>query len=111
MTDSILDSTKKLLGLSEEYTPFDLDVLMNINSALSVLKQIGIIDEDFEVEDKESKWNDLNQNTMRLNLIKTYVYLKVKSVFDPPATSYLIEAVNKKIEEHEWRLRESIETG
>jgi hypothetical protein len=111
MEQSILISTKKILGLSEEYTAFDLDIITHINGALSVLSQIGLGPTNgFYVEDSSDLWTDFIPNSSILSLVKTYVFLKVRILFDPPATSFLITAMNEQIKEYEWRissLRES----
>lgn len=106
MEQSILKSTKKILGLEAEYTAFDLDILTHINSILMVLTQIGIGPaEGFEVEDDSATWGDfLGENAVRYSPIKTYVYLRVRILFDPPQTSYVIQALNEQIRELEWRL-------
>ncbi len=105
MEESILKSTKKILGLAEDYTPFDLDVITHINAAFSILNQLGVGYEDgFWIEDEAAVWDDYGVPANQLHLVKTYVYLKVRSLFDPPATSYLIEATNNQIKEYEWRL-------
>lgn len=108
MEDSILKSTKKILGLSEDYTIFDQDILTHINATFSILHQLGIGPSDgFYVEDAETEWAafTLLPNTeVSLALIRTYVPLKVKMVFDPPGTSYLIESMQKQIDQYEWRL-------
>jgi len=105
MEQSILNSTKKILGLAPEYTVFDLDVITHINSTFSTLNQLGIGPFDgFMIEDDTAEWDAFIDNDYRLNLVKTYVYLKVRQLFDPPTTSYLIAAFDKQIAELEWRL-------
>lgn len=105
MTSSILNSTKKILGLDFSYTAFDLDIITHINAAFSVLNQLGIGPIDgFMIEGEEENWDLFEVPTNQLNLIKTYLFLKVRMLFDPPSTSYLIEAMNKQIAEAEWRL-------
>lgn len=105
MESSILNSTKKILGISEDYTAFDLDIITHINSVFSHLNQIGVGPaEGFMIEDEGYLWDDFNVPTNQLNLVKTYVFLKVRMLFDPPSTSFLIEAMNEQIREHEWRL-------
>jgi len=105
MEESILISTKKILGLDSEYTPFDLDVITHINASFSTLNQLGVgPEEGFFIQDETAVWSDFIVPPNQLNLVKTYVYLKVRSIFDPPTTSYLIEAVNNQIKEYEWRL-------
>jgi hypothetical protein len=105
MEESILKSTKKILGLDADYTPFDLDVITHINAAFSILNQLGVGPvEGFMIEDDTSVWGDFVVPLNQSNLVKTYVYLKTRILFDPPATSYLIEATNQQIKEYEWRL-------
>lgn len=110
MADSILTSTKKTLGLTEDYTAFDLDILMHINSVFTTLCQLGIGPEDgYEIESAEDVWSDFI-NDKRLNSIKTYMSLRVRLIFDPPATSFLQEAMRNQIQELEWRLNVYRET-
>lgn len=105
MEQSILTSTKKILGLSADYTVFDFDIITHINSAFSVLSQLGVGPEaGFYIEDASDLWTDFLPNGNILNMVKTYMFLKVKMLFDPPATSYLITAMNEQIKEHEWRI-------
>ena len=105
MSDSILDSVKKVLGLSPEYDVFDQDVIMNINSAFSTLNQLGIGPPNgFMIEDDTLTWTAFLGGDPRLNDIKTYVCQKVRLVFDPPATAHLLEAVKSQIKELEWRI-------
>jgi len=107
MEDSILKSTKKLVGLHEEFTAFDLEIVSHINSAFSHLYQLGI-GLGAPIEDDEAKWSELGLPDHLLNMVKTFVNLKVKMAFDPPGTSYLIEAAQKQIDEQEWRLNEFV---
>lgn len=105
MEKSILTNIKTILNLDENYTPFDSDIIIEINSAFSHLNQLGVgPPEGFEIEDKQNTWDELGLPLNQLSMVKTYIYLKVRKVFDPPATSFHLEAVNKQIEEHEWRL-------
>lgn len=105
MSDSILTSTKKILGIEETYTAFDPDVLTHINSVFSTLHQLGIGPvEGFVIEDDEAVWADFIGNDMRLSAVKTYVYLRVRLLFDPPSTPYHITAISEEIKELEWRL-------
>jgi len=105
MEESILKSTKKVLGLAEDYTAFDLDVITHINAAFSILDQLGVGPVGgFFIEDDQSVWTDFLAPPNQLNLVKTYIYLKVRLLFDPPATSYLISAATDQIKEYEWRL-------
>lgn len=105
MSTSILTSTKKVLGIEADYTAFDVDIITHINSVFSTLHQLGIGPaEGFSIEDDIPTWFDLLGDDPRFNSVKTYVYLKVRLVFDPPGTSYLINALEKQTEELEWRL-------
>lgn len=106
MEPSILLSTKKVLGVAEDYTVFDVDIVMHINTALSTLTQLGVGPaEGFTVEDAGDEWEDfVDPDDHQYNAVQSYVYLKVRMLFDPPTTSYLISAQQKQIEELEWRL-------
>jgi hypothetical protein len=105
MSDSILDSTKQILGLGETYTPFDFDITTFINSAFTIVNQLGVgPDDGFFIEDNVATWDDLEIPNNQRMLVRTYIFLKVRMLFDPPTTSYLIESMNKQISELEWRL-------
>lgn len=105
MEESILKSTKKILGLDADYIAFDLDVITHINAAFSILDQLGVGPEGgFFIEDETALWSDYLLPPNQMNLVKTYIYLKVRVLFDPPATSFLISAANEQIKEYEWRL-------
>jgi hypothetical protein len=102
---SILTSTKKVLGLDASYTVFDLDVTTHINAAFSTVNQLGVGPEDgFFIEDATEDWDDLDIPANQLHLVKTYIYLKVKMLFDPPGTSFHISAMEEQIRELEWRI-------
>jgi hypothetical protein len=105
MTDSILTSTKKNLGIEASYTAFDEDIKLHINSVFSTLHQLGIGPVDgFAIVNDTAVWSDFLDGDLRLNSVKTYVYLRVRMIFDPPTTGYHVAAVQKQIEELEWRL-------
>lgn len=105
MTNSILDSTKKVLGLSFDYDVFDLDLMMHINSVFSTLNQLGIGPVGgFMIEDATTTWDAFLSDDSRLNSVKTYIYLRVRMLFDPPQTAYLVTALKEQIQELEWRL-------
>lgn len=105
METSILNSTKKILGVDKGYTAFDADIITHINSAFAVLCQLGVgPQEDFFIEDASDEWEDFIINDNGYNLIKTYIYLKVRILFDPPTTSFLLSAMEKQIQEYEWRI-------
>lgn len=104
--DSILISVKKMLGITEDYTHFDNDLIMHINSVFLVLFQLGVGPQDhaFQIEDDSETWTDFTGGDTNLNLIRSYIYLKVRMLFDPPTSGGAIEAVNNQIKEFEWRL-------
>lgn len=105
MEPSILKSTKKILGVGEADTSFDVDIMTHINAVLSVLTQVGIgPNNGYMIEDDTATWDAFIGTDPRLNLVKTYLYLKVRLLFDPPGTSYAIDAMEKQIAEFEWRL-------
>lgn len=105
MAQSILTSTKKTLGLAEDDTSFDVDIILHINSTFSILEQLGIGPvEGFMIEDSTPTWDAFIGNDPRLNLVKTYIYLQVRLMFDPPGTSFVIDSMKKQISEFEWRL-------
>lgn len=103
--ESILTSIKKLLGIQEEYTHFDSDIIMHINAAISLLSQLGIGPKNgLIVTDNTVTWTDLLGDSNKIEHAKTYVYLKVKMLFDPPLSSAVAEAMNRMLSEMEWRL-------
>lgn len=103
--DSILDSVKKVLGIDKDYDVFDVDILMHINSVFATLNQLGVGPEaGYSIEDASPTWSDYLGDDLRLNNVKTYVYLRVRMLFDPPTTSYLLNAYEKQIQEAEWRI-------
>lgn len=105
MSDSILNSTKKVLNLADDYEAFDQDVIMHINSVFSTLNQLGVGPvEGFMIEDADQEWTAFLAGDPRLNHVKTYVYLRVRMLFDPPTTGYHKDAMVDQIKELEWRL-------
>jgi hypothetical protein len=105
METSILNSTKKILGIDSAYTAFDLDIITHINSAFSTLTQLGVGPSvGFMIEDNTASWVDFIGNDTELNSVKSYVFLRVRLLFDPPSTSYAINAYEDQIKELEWRL-------
>jgi hypothetical protein len=102
---SILTDTKKILQISDEYTAFDPDIIMHINSVFTILNGIGLgPEEGFDISDETAEWTDFLGDDKRLNSVKTYVYLRVRLLFDPPQTSFLIASIEKQYQELEWRL-------
>lgn len=112
ISESILNSTKKVLGLAEDYTAFDVDVIMHINSVFSVLHQLGIGPVDgFAIEDATPTWDAFLEDVLPLNTVKSYMFLRVRQIFDPPPTSFAQESMQKQIDELGWRInvyRESL---
>lgn len=105
MEDRILASTKKVLSIPEDYTAFDLDIMTHVNAAFSVLTQLGVGPaEGFMIEDEDAVWTDFITDNISLNMVKTYIYLKTRILFDPPTTSFLIEALNNQVSEYETRI-------
>lgn len=105
MEQSILKSVKKMLNVDSGYTAFDLDITIHINSAFATLTQLGVGPEDgFGIEDATAVWPTFLGSDLEMNAVKSYVYLRTRLLFDPPATSYLLDAYEKQIKELEWRL-------
>lgn len=105
MLDSVLLSTKQMLGISPEDTSFDVNVLMNINTALTILMELGLTEvEDQLVTDDKITWDDLLGGRTDIEYVKTYVYQKVKMIFDPPTSTAAIDAMQRSINELEWRI-------
>ena len=110
--ESILTSIKKLLGIEEDYTHFDTDIIMHINSVLSILNQLGVgPSEGYSIKDARATWDEFITDSTRLELVKTYVYLKVRLMFDPPSSSSAIESMKQLISELEFRIIVAVETA
>ena len=110
--ESILTSIKKLLGIVEECNDFDVDIIIHINSAFFDLTQMGVGPKNgFSIQDDLSKWSDFLEDVTKYESVKTYVFLKVRTVFDPPASATVLEAYNRRIAECEWRLNIQAESG
>ena len=111
MEESILISIKKLLGMTKEYTAFDTDVIIHINTAFLNLTQLGVGPvEGFSIQDDTAEWVDFIGDNEKINAVQTYIYLKVKQVFDPPLNSSVLEANKQTIKELEWRLNVEAES-
>lgn len=112
MVSSILTSIKKLLGIEADYTHFDSDIIMYINSAFMSLNQLGVGPAGgFQITDATTDWDDFVANRLDLGGIKTYVYLKVRLIFDPPQAGFVITAIQDQIKELEWRLNVQVDGG
>ena len=102
--DSILDSIKKLLGIQPEYINFDEDIIIHINTAFAALNQLGVGPKDgFMIEDNSMQWTDYI-TSCNLTMVRSYIYLKVRLLFDPPTSSVLMDSMNRSIAELEWRI-------
>lgn len=111
LEENILSSIKKLLGLNDGVTVFDTDIVIHINTVFANLTQMGVGPQDdegknigFKISTGNEVWGDFTANDVLIENVKTYVYIKVKMVFDPPTSSALIDAYNAQAKELEWRL-------
>lgn len=104
ITESILTSIKKLLGIDAGYTQFDADIIMHINSVFSILTQLGVGPANgFLITGTNEKWDDFITGN-QFSLVRSYMHLKLRLIFDPPLSSAVIESINRQISEFEWRL-------
>ena len=111
--ESILTSIKKLLGIAEEYEHFDNDIIMHINSVFMILTQLGVgPSKGFVITDSSASWDDfLPEGGEKLQAVKTYMYMKVRLMFDTPTSSAVMESMNRMINELEWRLNVVVDPG
>lgn len=108
--ESILTSVKKSLGIEASYKQFDMDIILAINTVFSVLTQLGVGPETgFSIQDEEAEWTDFIEEDPRFEMIKTYVYLRVRLLFDPPSSSFVVDAFKNQISELEWRIQVAAE--
>lgn len=108
--ESILDSVKKMLGIEQEYNHFDTDIIIHINSVLMILNQLGIgPDKPFVINGADQTWSDFLGDSKLVELCRSYMYLKVRLIFDPPTTGVLHEAMERQIKEFEWRLNVQVD--
>jgi hypothetical protein len=102
--DSILDTTKKLLGFESDYTAFDLDIITHINTVFSTLQSLGVgPSEGFMITDNAAVWDEFT-GLENMNSVKSYMFMRVRLMFDPPTTSFHLDSLKKMAEEIEWRL-------
>lgn len=105
LTDSILNTTKHMLGVEPEYTHFDNDIINDINAAINVLSQIGAVKKDYAIEGPTETFEDMmGDDLKKAMMVKTYIYHKVKLMFDPPLSGSVSDIIEKQIAELEWRL-------
>ena len=109
MEESILVSIKKLIGLALEDDSFDIDLITHINSAIDVLRQLGIEAEGFYIEDDSASWSEYLPSDKYLQQVKTYIYMKVKKWFDPPQNGTAMQALDSSIAELEWRINVTVD--
>ena len=110
MEENILDSIKKLLGIPEDYTAFDQDIMIHINSVFMILSELGVGPSNgYSLKDGTEKWGDFISDDKNLEGIKTYVYMKVKTIFDPPLNSAVLASMKELISEFEWRINNEAE--
>ena len=108
--DSILNSIKKLLGITEEQTAFDADIVIAINTSLASLTQIGVGPSvGFAIQDNSASWSDFIGDRQDLESVKSYVYLKTRLMFDPPQSSSVMEAIKENLSEIEWRVSSTVD--
>ena len=108
--DSILISVKKMLGITADYTHFDDDIIMHINSVFMILHQLGVgPEEGFMIESDRETWDEFIRDEFTIESVKSYMYLKVGLLFDPPTSSNVMEAKNRLANELEWRLNTAVD--
>lgn len=107
-SSTILSDIKEMIGIVPEYTAFDNQVLMCINTAFATLHQLGVGPDDGFEADNTTTWEEY-YTTKRLSFIKSYISMKVRVMFDPPTSSFALDAINKQIAEYEWRINSEVE--
>lgn len=109
--DSILTSIKLLLGITEDYEAFDQQIIAHMNSVFMILTQLGVgPPEGFMITSKIETWNEFISDDKKMQLVKSYMHLKVKMLFDPPSSSVVMDSTNRMINEFEWRLNSQAES-
>ena len=113
MEESILNTIKKMLGSDDSYEAFDTEIIVHINTALSILAQLGVGPrKGFRITGTDETWGDfISDGSVDLEGIKTYIYMKVKMIFDPPASSFVMKAMEESCKELEWRLNVAVDPG
>jgi hypothetical protein len=111
MDDSILNTIKKLIGMSESNTQFDIDVITGINTTLMILNRLGVGNKGFKITGNSETWGDLLSDNDDLEAVKTYIHLKVKLLVDPPLSSTVMDCMKQMIAELEWRINEVAESN
>ena len=112
MEQSILTSIKSALMIDETAEHFDKTLIMHINSVFMILTQLGLGPESgFRIKDKQDTWADFLEDRIDLESLKTYIYQKVRLIFDPPQMGYLVDSIERSCTEFEWRLNVAIESS
>ena len=110
MDDSILDSIKKILGMPPAYDAFDTALVIHINSVFGILAQLGVGPEGgLYISDNTTLWKSYLGDSKDLEMVKSYIALKVRLVFDPPTTGAVMDAMKEQIREYEWRLNVQVD--
>lgn len=110
MNESILDNIRQILVGDKEDLSFDLDLIFFVNSAFNTLTQLGVGPaEGFKIESGEETWSDFTEDNVLLEKVKPYIILKTRTLFDPPTSSFVLEAYNKEIAEMEWRINVTVD--
>lgn len=110
--ESILTSIKKLLGIAEDYDAFDADIIMHINSVFMILQQLGVgPEEGFSIQGEDALWSDFMSDDSKIEGVKSYMYMKVRLLFDPPTTASMFDSMTRLVTEFEWRLDIAGETA
>lgn len=112
LSDSILISIKKLLGLDSDYEEFDQDIIIHINSVFSILQQLGVGPEaGFYITGDTETWSQFINNNSEIQNVISYMYMSVRLLFDPPTNSSILNSYKELIKEYEWRLNVAVDTG
>lgn len=109
--DNVLASVKEALGIPVSVSSFDTTLLMHINAVISILGTLGVGEEESLAVNSDTVWTDCFEDSTELDLVKTDMYLRVRLMFDPPNTSFVLESINKQITEIEWRLNVIVDSG
>lgn len=111
MEMSILNDIKKMIGLDENYTVFDQDLIIHINSVFMILTQMGVgPEEGYRITGASNEWSEFTNDDLLMESVKTYIYQKVRLIFDPPQNSALLQAIQSSVKELEWRLNVANDT-
>lgn len=114
MEESILNSIKNSLGIHKDLFAFDQEIMMNTNSVFSTLNQLAVpfVDKIYTINGPNETWSDLfGSNDVLISMIKTYTFIKVKILFDPPSSSFVLESLKAQASELEWRINIEAEGG